>query len=139
MPAAKAVRLTHLGLPVTDLDKSIAFYEKWAGMKVQERPKDASGGIQGARLAQKGGTFVISLLEMPVQMALPMPGVMHLGLECDSKAQVDKIATDAKKAGILVSGPVDSGPDLGYQTYISDPDGNNLEFSFGQKVGVTDG
>jgi lactoylglutathione lyase len=125
VPAAdKAVRLTHLGLPVTDLAKSIAFYEKWAGMKVQERPQDAVG---------------VSLLEMPMQMALPMPGVMHMGLECSTKAQVDKIAADAKKAGILVSGPVDSGADLGYQTYISDPDGNNLEFSFGQKVGLTDG
>lgn len=137
MPPAKAVRLTHLGLPVTDLDKSIAFYEKWASMKVTERPKDATG-IQGARLAQKGGTFVISLLEMPVQNALPMPGVMHLGFDCESRAQVDKVAADAKKAGILLSGPVDSGGDLGYQAYISDPDGNNLEFSFGQKVGIAD-
>ncbi|MGI8810815.1 MAG: VOC family protein [Acidimicrobiales bacterium] len=136
-PVDKTVRLTHLGLPVTDLAKSIAFYEKWAGMKVQEKPKDPVG-IQGARMAQKGGSFVISLLEMPVQMALPMPGVMHMGLECKSKAQVDKIASDAKKAGILISGPADSGPDLGYQTYISDPDGNNLEFSFGQKVGFVD-
>ena len=135
--ATASARLTHLGLPVTDLAKSIAFYEKWTGMKVQERPKDPVG-IKGARLAQKKGDFTISLLEMPMQMALPMPGVMHLGLDCTSKAQVDKIAADAKKAGILISGPVDSGPDLGYQTYIADPDGNNLEFSFGQKVGLAE-
>lgn len=134
MPAAdKTVRLTHLGLPVTELTKSIAFYEKWAGMKVTEKP--TSGGIQAARLSQKDGTFVLSLLEMPG--ALPMPGVMHLGLECGSKAQVDKIAADAKKAGILLAAPIDSGADLGYQAYVSDPDGNNVEFSFGQKVGVT--
>ena len=62
MPAVdKTVRLTHIGLPVTDLAKSIAFYTKWAGMKVQERPQDG-GGIQGARLAGKGSNFVISLL-----------------------------------------------------------------------------
>ena len=135
--ATATTRLSHIGLPVTDLAKSIAFYEKWAGMKVQERPEDPVG-IKGARLAQKKGDFTISLLEMPVQMALPMPGVMHLGLDCTSKAQVDKIATAAKKAGILISGPVDSGPDLGYQTYISDPDGNSLEFSFGQTVGLAE-
>jgi len=129
-------RLTHLGLPVTDLDKSIAFYEKWAGMKVQEHLKDPMG-IKGARLAQKSGGFVISLLAMP--MPMPMPGIMHLGLDCASKAQVDKIAADAKAAGVLVSGPVDSGPDLGYQVYVSDPDGNNLEFAYGQKVGIVEG
>ncbi|HJV09662.1 MAG TPA: VOC family protein [Acidimicrobiales bacterium] len=136
MAAAKP-RLSHIGLPVTDLAKSIAFYEKWAGMKVQKRPNDP-GGVKGARLSYPDGDFAISLLEMPVSNALPMPGVMHLGLDCTSKAQVDKIASDAKKAGILLSGPIDSGADLGYQTYISDPDGNNLEFSFGQKLGISE-
>ena len=137
MAATPKPRLSHIGLPVTDLAKSITFYEKWTGMKVQDRPKDPAG-IKGARLGQPDGDFAVSLLEMPMANALPMPGVMHLGLDCTSKAQVDKIASDAKKAGILLSGPVDSGPDLGYQTYISDPDGNNLEFSFGQKLGLTE-
>jgi lactoylglutathione lyase len=130
-------RLSHIGIPVTDLAKSVAFYKKWAGMAVQDGPKDP-GGVKGARLTQAGGNFAISLLEMPVANAMPMPGVMHLGLDCTSRAQVDKIASDAKKAGILLSGPIDSGPDLGYQTYISDPDGNNLEFSFGQKLGIVE-
>jgi catechol 2,3-dioxygenase-like lactoylglutathione lyase family enzyme len=133
--ATASARLTHLALPVTDLEKSIAFYKKWAGMKVVERPPDPAQ-IKGARVSQKAGDFVLSLLELPVQQALPMPGVMHIGLDCDTKAQVDKIAADAKKAGILIAGPQDSGPDLGYQTYISDPDGNSIEFAFGQKIGL---
>lgn len=135
MPAAPP-RLTHIGLPVTDLAKSIAFYEKWAKMKVQERP---DAGIKAARLAQNKGDFAISLLEMPVQQALPMPGVMHIGLDCASKAEVDKLATAAKKAGILIAGPTDSGTDLGYQVYVSDPDGNSIEFSFGQTAGFAEG
>jgi catechol 2,3-dioxygenase-like lactoylglutathione lyase family enzyme len=132
---AHAARLTHLGLPVSDLSKSVAFYEKWAGMKVEGRLDDPMG-VRGARLAQKSTGFVISLLVGP--MAMPMPGVMHLGFDCASKADVDKIASDAKAAGILTFGPEDSGGELGYQAYISDPDGNNLEFSFGQKVGLAE-
>jgi catechol 2,3-dioxygenase-like lactoylglutathione lyase family enzyme len=133
---ARAARLTHLGLPVTDLDKSVAFYEKWAGMKVQSHLDDPMG-IKGARLAQKSGGFVLSLLVGP--MPVTMPGGMHLGLECGTKAEVDKLAADAKKAGILTYGPVDSGNELGYQAYIADPDGNSIEFAFGQKVGITEG
>jgi catechol 2,3-dioxygenase-like lactoylglutathione lyase family enzyme len=132
---AHAARLTHLGLPVSDLSKSVAFYEKWAGMKVEGRLDDPMG-VRGARLAQKSTGFVLSLLVGP--MAMPMPGVMHLGFDCASKADVDKIASDAKAAGILTFGPEDSGGELGYQAYISDPDGNNLEFSFGQKVGLAE-
>lgn len=135
MATAHAARLTHLGLPVSDLSKSVAFYEKWAGMKVEGR-LDNPMGVRGARLAQKSTGFVISLLVGP--MAMPMPGVMHLGFDCASKADVDKLASDAKAAGILTFGPEDSGGELGYQAYIADPDGNNLEFSFGQKVGLAE-
>jgi hypothetical protein len=36
-----------------------------------------------------------------------------------------------------VFGPIDSGPPVGYWGYIVDPDGHNLELSFGQEVGLT--
>jgi len=135
MATAHPARLTHLGMPVTDLDTSVAFYEKWAGMKLQGHLNDPMG-VRGARMAQKANGFVLSLLVGP--MPMPMPGVMHLGLECATKAEVDKIAADAKAAGILTFGPVDSGGELGYQAYITDPDGNNIEFAFGQKVGLAE-
>ena len=135
MATAKTAHLSHIGLPVTDLAKSVAFYEKWAGMKVQGTPNDPAG-VRSVRLAQKGGGFVLSLLVGP--MAMPMPGAMHLGFDCASKAEVDKLAADAKKAGILTSGPADGGSDLGYQAFIADPDGNGLEFAFGQKIGLVE-
>jgi catechol 2,3-dioxygenase-like lactoylglutathione lyase family enzyme len=105
-------------------------------MKLQSALNDPMG-VKSARLAQKSGGFVLSLLVGPTP--LPMPGGMHLGLECASKADVDKLAAEAKKAGILTYGPVDSGSELGYQAYIADPDGNSIEFAFGQKVGLVEG
>jgi hypothetical protein len=36
-----------------------------------------------------------------------------------------------------VSGPYDSGPPVGYWAIIPDPDGHNLELSYGQEVGLT--
>lgn len=131
-------RLSHIGLPVTDVAKSVAFHKKWAGMTVQDGPNDP-GGVKGVRLTQAGATFAISLLEMA-------GGQRHVHARRHApRARLHqqgtgrKIASDAKKAGILLSAPIDSGPDLAYQTYISDPDGNNLEFSFGQQLGLTEG
>lgn len=134
MATARAARLSHLGLPVSDLTKSVAFYEKWAGMKVQSKSNDP--GVRSTRLAQSAGGFILSLLAGPMPMA--MPGVMHLGFDCATKAEVDKLATDAKKAGVPTVGPTDGGPGLGYQLFLADPDGNNLEFAFGQTVGVAE-
>ncbi len=36
-----------------------------------------------------------------------------------------------------MQGPTDSGYPVGYWAFIEDPDGNNLEISFGQEVGLT--
>ena len=36
-----------------------------------------------------------------------------------------------------IHGPEDSGPPVGYWAYVVDPDGHNLEVSFGQDVGLT--
>jgi hypothetical protein len=38
-------------------------------------------------------------------------------------------------AGILVEGPTDAGPIVGYYCIVNDPDGNPVEFSDGQSLG----
>jgi len=43
----------------------------------------------------------------------------------------------ARREGRTVLGPHDSGPPVGYWAFITDPDGNNLELSYGQEVGLT--
>ncbi|MNL85540.1 hypothetical protein D3C87_2138860 [compost metagenome] len=44
------------------------------------------------------------------------------------------MAAMADAQGILRSPPTDSGHPVGYWTYISDPDGNTLELSYGQQI-----
>ena len=41
-----------------------------------------------------------------------------------------------RSEGYAVLGPIDSGPPVGYWGYIVDPDGHNLELSYGQEVGL---
>ena len=43
----------------------------------------------------------------------------------------------SRAEGRLRSGPTDTGYPVGYWAYIADPDGNNLEVSYGQDVGLT--
>jgi catechol 2,3-dioxygenase-like lactoylglutathione lyase family enzyme len=114
------------------LDASVAFYERWAGMKLVVQ--DQSTGITAARLTSPRQAFVLSLFVSPT--AASLTGLAHLGMELETKADIDKLAADAKAAGVLIFGPADSGSDLGYQAFLVDPDGNNVEFSAGQRVGV---
>lgn len=128
--------LTHIALPVSNLDSSIAFYEKYAAMKVVHRRRAAEGDVQVAWISDGTRPFVIVLIQDgEPKMKLNHWG--HLGVTCSSREEIDRFAAEAAHEGILDSPPRDSGEVVGYWTFIRDPDGHILELSYGQKVGLT--
>lgn len=122
--------LTHVALTSSDLDASIAFWSRYARMQVVHR---RTGVVW---LSDKTRPFVIVLAEVPT-VEHPLLPFAHLGVGCPSRAEVDRLAAQAKEDGCLVSGPLDYGPPVGYWAFIKDPDGHTLEISFGQEVGLT--
>ena len=126
----KDVGLTHVALPVTDLDGAVDFYAKYARMEtVHRRP-----GV--VWVSDQTRPFVIVLIETP-EVAHPLVPFAHLGVGCESREEVDRLCDLARGEERLISGPVDSGPPVGYWAFISDPDGHTLEISFGQEIGLT--
>ena len=122
--------MTHVALPVTDLDASVAFYERWAKMQVVHRRPDVVWLSDGTR------PFVIVLIEAQ-EVRHPLRPVAHLGVGFASREEIDEICERAREAEILLSGPVDYGPPVGYWAFLRDPDGHTLEVSHGQDVGET--
>jgi len=59
----------------------------------------------------------------------------HLGFALESRAAVDAIADRARGAGSLVWEPRQEPYPVGYYCGIRDPDGNMVEFSYGQPLG----
>jgi lactoylglutathione lyase len=127
---------THVALTVRDLAASIAFYSKYARMRVVHQRVDSGAGVSVAWLSDGTRPFVIVLAQWP-QLDAPLGPFGHLGVGCASRDEVDRLCVTARAEGCLKSGPADSGPPVGYWAYISDPDGNNLEVSFGQSIAFT--
>jgi catechol 2,3-dioxygenase-like lactoylglutathione lyase family enzyme len=128
--------LTHVALPVTDLDASLAFYEKYAAMRVVHRRADP-GGTAVAWISDLTRPFVIVLIRVDT-VDERLGGVFgHIGLGVAEQADVDRLCAEARAEGRPVYGPEDAGPPVGYWSYIVDPDGHNLEVSHGQEVGLT--
>jgi len=128
------VGLTHIALPVTDLEASLQFYETYANMRVVHRRRKQSDPTRSVAWISDGTRpFVIVLLEMPT-VEYPLRPSAHLGVACASREAMDGLCDLARNAGILSQEPTDSGPPVGYWAFLQDPDGHALELSFGQEV-----
>lgn len=128
------IGLSHIALPVADLDRSIEFYRQFADMEIVHQRSDSNGaGV--AWLSDLTRPFVLVLLETTVTHQLG--GWAHLGVGCASRDEVDHRLVTASAAGLDVVGPCDDGPPVGYWGIISDPDGHQLEVAYGQEVRVT--
>ena len=131
------VGATHIALPVADVDRSIAFYAAYADMQVVHRRRDEQAGTAVVWLSDLTRPFVIVLIQSGT-VDQGLRGLWcHLGVGVESRAEVERRCAAAQAEGRTVMGPIDSGYPVGYWAYIADPDGNNLEVSYGQDVGLT--
>jgi lactoylglutathione lyase len=149
-PSAPPSLLTHLALPVRDLDATLAFYEKYTSLVDIHQRHDADTGLRTVWLANErditpeGARFVIVLIcgSLPTKITGDiqehygfLTSISHLGISVESRAEVDRIAEMAREDGCLLLGPMYRNEVVGYICIVTDPDGNNVEFSVEQVLG----
>lgn len=126
-----APRWTHVVLKVADLDRSIAFYERFCGLEVVRDGRPAGHTVWLAPPGRGPGPppFVLVLYRTGIDFRLD-----HLGFQCAAREEVDRIAAEGRRAGALAEPPTDFGGDIGYVMMLRDPDGHRVEFTFGQPL-----
>jgi catechol 2,3-dioxygenase-like lactoylglutathione lyase family enzyme len=126
---------THLALHVRDLEACLEFYRDYAGMRLtHDRVND---GKRIVWLAEPGREteFIVVLIPGGPGRDQAAADFSHLGFALESKAAVDAIAERARSAGILEWEPREEPYPVGYYCGLRDPDGNFVEFSYGQPLG----
>jgi catechol 2,3-dioxygenase-like lactoylglutathione lyase family enzyme len=136
-------RLTHVALPVGDLDRSVDFYTRVAPLVEVHRHVVPDNGETAwlSNDAQVVDPFVIVLTMSYAQRGAARPVLQpfaHLGFEVSTRAEVDRIAELGAALDCLHWAAVDMpNPILGYLCALLDPDGNVVEFSCNQRVFAT--
>ncbi|NET03416.1 MAG: VOC family protein [Symploca sp. SIO2B6] len=130
------IGLTHIALPVADIERSLEFYATYAGMQVIHRRLDAETGTVVVWLCDHTRPFVIVLIQTDSVHPILSP-FAHLGVGCKSRQHLDALCQRAQQEGILLQKQQDSGYPIGYWALLRDPDGHTLELSYGQEVGLT--
>jgi lactoylglutathione lyase len=142
--------LTHIALPVRDLEATLAFYAKYTKLVNIHEREDPQTGLRTAWLANArditdaGARFVIVLIhgKLPTNITGDikeqygfLKSISHLGISVESRAEVDRLAELAREDGCLLLGPMYRNEVVGYICVVTDPDGNNIEFSVEQVLG----
>lgn len=115
-------RIGHAHLKVRDLDRAIAFYERFLGMQVRER-------VGGHYAFLSGGDLHHEIALQAVGPAAPAPhprgvGLYHVAFEVPDRAALAEAYRELTAAGVEVY-PVDHR--ISWALYFDDPDGNGLE------------
>jgi lactoylglutathione lyase len=125
-------RWTHITINVSDINRSVDFYSSLCGLSIvrDRRPEGRHNVWLGPRpRAGEDPTFVLVIVQDEVKARLD-----HFGFQCESRAEIDRIAEFARQQNILVEPPTDVGGVVGSFTMVRDPDGHLVEFTFGQPL-----
>lgn len=126
MPASLAI--AHVTLTVSDLDRSVVWYERLFGTKVV---LDGDPGPFRRAVLLVGGQTLVGFVEFPDPAdALPFNerrvGLDHLAFACSSRSELEAWAARLDGLGIANGGVVDAA--YGSALSFRDPDNIALEF-----------
>ncbi len=119
------MKLAHIALKVSDLERSIAFYSK-LGFELKEKIELEKFSSTIAFLKAKEGGAELELVYNWKEKAEPgsQQGFLHLGIEVEDLEQFIK---ELEEKGIAVSCQPFETPDGTKICFISDPDGYEIE------------
>ncbi|MDY7228152.1 VOC family protein [Hyalangium rubrum] len=124
-----SIYLTHLTLIVTDLSKSIAFYESWCDMQLVLDRRPGNDTVWLAPRASRSEPPVFVLVLTVDKVVNPFN---HLGFQVESLSQLKEIASRA--GAITVSALREAPAPVGHFLQVRDPDGHVVEFTYGQPL-----
>jgi catechol 2,3-dioxygenase-like lactoylglutathione lyase family enzyme len=113
--------IDHIGIAVTDLAKSIAFYEKALAPLGYTLLKQYPGQAAGFGIAPKPDFWIGQG---------PQAHPAHIGFRADGRAKVREFYAAAIAAGGTDNGGPGTRPHYHehyYGAFVKDPDGNNIE------------
>ncbi|MGM9986024.1 MAG: VOC family protein [Bacillaceae bacterium] len=124
------MKIDHIALYTTDLEKMKEFYEKYFHAKANDMYHNQITGLKTYFLSFRDGSRLEIMTRPTIEMTEPIlmrNGYIHLAFSVGSKNKVDELTALLKEDGFTVlSGPRTTG-DGYYESCILDPDGNQIE------------
>jgi lactoylglutathione lyase len=127
------MRIEHVAVWTTDLERLRAFYERYFGARTGPQYRSATrAGFVSYFLTFPDGGSRLELMCSPGLAATagaPAVGYAHIALTVGSRADVEVLTERMRRDGVrVVSAPRQTG-DGYFESVVEDPDGNAVEIS----------
>lgn len=117
--------IAHLAFQVSNMDRSIQFYESGLGFKKKFVLYDDANNPWIVYLQVSKDQFIeLFYAHEPLISTANSRSYQHL---CIEVTDIQTVARDLKDSGIPLDQPIVMGLDHNYQCWIHDPDGNPIE------------
>lgn len=124
------MKIAHVALWTRNLEAQVAFWQQVFNGRSNDRylSKNRPGFASHFITLAEGPTVeLMTVPDLPDAPAQPeFVGWAHIALDVGSKADVDRMAAQARLNGTLLSPPRMTGDGF-YEAVIADPDGNRIE------------
>ena len=135
MSVDKKTLFTHIALHVEDIESCILFYKRFCNLNLIHDRLSGSSRVVWLSEEGKEKEFILVVMSGGKIQSVPDSNYSHLGFAVSTKEEVFKIADEAEKEGILFWKVSEEPYPVGTYCGVLDPNGNVIEFSFGQPLG----
>lgn len=126
------MKISHIAMYVSDLEKSKEFYVKYFGAVPNEKYHNPKTGLETYFLSF-GGYVRLEIMQRPDTVSCEKSelaeGFSHLAFGVGSRDNVDKLTEQLRADGFTVAGEPRITGDGYYESVVLDNDGNRIEIT----------
>ncbi len=128
------MRIDHLAVWTSDIDRCVAFYATYFGATAGARYQNAAKGFESCFLSFSSGArfevmSTITLKPVVIEPGAQRMGLTHFAIAAGSDSAVDALTERLRADGFpILDGPRRTG-DGYYESVTLDPDGNRIEIT----------
>lgn len=125
------IKITHIGIYTSDLERMRAFYEKYFGAVSNEKYENSKGfSSYFLTLNSDVRIEIMSHTQLEYRQVLDkVNGISHIALSVGSKEAVISLTEKLVADGYKLNSPPRETGDGYFESNIADPDGNSIEIT----------
>lgn len=125
------MKIEHIALWTTDLEKMKDFYVKYFGATANDLYENKTKGFTSYFLSFENGARleIMSRTDVTGKNLGKNLGWAHIAISTGTKEMVDKLTEKLRKDGFKVAGEARTTGDGYYESVVLDPEGNRIEIT----------